>query len=386
MSYPIVFAYGFRTFFLLAPLWGAIALTLWTLILGGRVSVPALTPAQWHGHEMLFGFTMAAAGGFFLTASTHWCNRPPLAGWRLAALAATWLAGRLAVWFADTLAPWLVAAIDLTYPVALGVYVSSVLLRFGQPRERVLPPVFAAFVVADLLFHAGNMGLLADGASLAYTLFLGAVAFKIAVIAGRIIPTFMEGWAAANTVSARFPRRPWLEWGALVAIAAFTLAALIAPQGELTGMLALLAGALNLARLAQWQGWRAWADPLLLVLHLGYGWVGVGLALHAAAALPATTVLHGLAAGAIGTWALALMSRASLGHTGRALKSPWWMVPAYAAVIVGAVLRLLDGVAAPAALPALYAASAGLWSLGFLIYLAGYARWLVAPRADGKPG
>ena len=280
MTRPTVLAYGFRTFFLLAPAWGAVALTLWTLMLAGRIDGPALPAAQWHGHEMLFGFTMAAAAGFFMTAITHWCSRPPLAGTRLAATAALWAAGRAAVWWAGSLPPLLVAAVDVAFPVALGFYVSTVLLRHGQPRDRVLPPVFLAFVVADLLFHAEWLGWLEDGAAVGWRLFLAAVAFKIAEVGGRIIPTFMEAWLPARDLPKELVRRrPALDVAAKLSIVAYAAAELAAPGSAAADVLALLAATVNAVRLADWRGWMSWRDPLMAVLHLAYAWVIVGLAL-----------------------------------------------------------------------------------------------------------
>ncbi len=395
MSRLVVLSYGFRTFFLLAPVWAALSLAAWVLMLGGHLPAPALPAGQWHAHEMLFGFTLAAAAGFFLTASTHWCNRPPLAGGRLAALAALWAAGRVAIALWGVLPPLLVAAVDLAFPLVLGAILSNTLLRHGQQRERLLPPVFLTFVLADLAFHAEWLGWLEGGAALGGRLFLAAVAFKIAVIAARIIPTFMEAWLPAHgRTDVTVRRAPSLEAAARWSIVAFGLADALAPQGSAIPMGAVavtawVAAALNLVCLVGWQGWRCGRDPLMAVLHLGYLWVCVGLALKGAAVLgagPVPALAHGIAAGAIGTWVLALMSRASLGHTGRPLKAAWWMVPAYGAVVAGAVLRLAEGWAPAPWSPALLAASAAAWAAGFLIFVGGYGPWLLRPRVDGKPG
>ena len=391
MARPVVLAYGFRTFFLLAPAWGVLALTLWTLMLGGRMAGPALPAAQWHSHEMLFGFVMATAGGFFLTAITHWCNRPPLAGARLAGLAGLWLAGRVAIWFWGALPPVTVAVIDLAYPVAFALFASTELLRHGQKRDRILPVIFAVFIVANLMFHAEWLGWLEDGAAMGGRLFLAAVALKIGEVAGRIIPTFTETWAEKHGLNPALVRRvPWLNHATQTAVAAFVPLYTLWPEGWATAGVAMVAAVLTAWRLWGWQGWRTWRDPLLAVLHLGYWWIAIGFALVAVQAMAPSplpsALLHGLAAGAIGTWALALMSRASLGHTGRPPKVAWWMVPAYGAVVAGSVVRLSEPWVAATAVPAVLAAAAGLWSLGYLVFLAGYGRWLISPRVDGKPG
>ena len=84
----------------------------------------------------------------------------------------------------------------------------------------------------------------------------------------------------------------------------------------------LLAGAVfNLWRLLRWRGSATIAEPLLLILHIGYAWLVLGCALLGLsmldADLPRSAAIHALTAGAIGTMILAVMTRATRGHTGR---------------------------------------------------------------------
>ena len=75
---PALFDQGFRPFFLLAAIWGPVALVLWLSMLAGALELPtAFDPVAWHVHEMLFGFVAAAIGGFLLTAIPNWTGRLP---------------------------------------------------------------------------------------------------------------------------------------------------------------------------------------------------------------------------------------------------------------------------------------------------------------------
>src|SRR6185369_10759940 len=113
-------------------------------------------------------------------------------------------------------------------------------------------------------------------------------------------------------------------------------------------------GALLAVRLSRWRGWLTLAEPIVAVLHIGYGWLALALILLGSSALlsdPALGIaaLHALSSGAVGTMTLAVMTRASLAHTGRTIVADRWTVAIYAFVTIGALFR----VAAPL-LPALY--------------------------------
>ena len=159
------------------------------------------------------------------------------------------------------------------------------------------------------------------------------------------------------------------------------LAWILAPQDWFSGALLLTAGALHTVRLARWKGWRTCAEPLVLVLHAGYAWVPValilmGLGVLLPAIVPASAALHALTAGAMGTMTLAVMTRASLGHTGRERTADIWTSLIYLLVIAGALVRTL----APILLgtlqyPALGMAAA-LWSSAFALFAIRYGKML----------
>jgi uncharacterized protein involved in response to NO len=155
-------------------------------------------------------------------------------------------------------------------------------------------------------------------------------------------------------------------------------------------VVAIAAALLNGWRLYGWQGSRTLRQPILWVLHLGYLWLVIGLAwrgvVELTGVLPATDALHGLAIGAIGTMTLAVMSRATLGHTGRPLQAPGLVVAAYVLVSAAAILRLAAPLApAGSALPLLVMSGAA-WSLAFAAFAIRLGPILLRPRPDGRPG
>ena len=117
-----------------------------------------------------------------------------------------------------------------------------------------------------------------------------------------------------------------------------------APQGRLASILAIAGGLAAAARLSRWRGLATVREPLLFVLHVGYAWVAIGLALVGINGLlgfaPPGAPVHALTVGAIGTMTLAVMTRASLGHTGRPLVAGAGTIAIYALVTLAALLRV----------------------------------------------
>lgn len=183
---------------------------------------------------------------------------------------------------------------------------------------------------------------------------------------------------------------PRLEAVALAAVVAVVVADLAAPNTRVAGALAAVAAAVLAANLARWEGRRAVGMPIVFVLHVGYGWVVVALALKAAFLLGqaawAANCLHALTAGAFGTMILAVTTRVALGHTGRPLVVRRPIVAAYALVVLGAVVRVWGAWALPLAYVHVLATSMILWSAAYLLFLAIYLPILIGPRADAGGG
>lgn len=383
---PALFSAGFRPFFLGGALYAGLAVPAWLLLLRGSLAAgPLLDPLSWHAHEMVFGYLAAIIGGFLLTAIPNWTGRLPVMGAPLAFLAALWLAGRLgtATLLAGLLSPVQAAVLDLAYPFALTAVAFREVASGRNWRNLPVVCLVGTFAAADLLFHLANVRDLFDP-MLAIRAALGVTAMLISLIGGRITPSFTRNWLAKNGAD-RFPA-PFdrVDKAALVLTGVALVGWLLTPTGTVAGALLLLAAMLQAVRLGRWCGHRTVREPLVLILHVGYGWLVVALfAMAAAAFAPAAfdprAALHALTAGAIGTMTMAVMTRATLGHTGRALVADRGTQVIYLLVNAGALLR----VAAPC-LPVDYIAvvslSGILWSASFLFFAIRYGAYLVAPR------
>jgi uncharacterized protein involved in response to NO len=383
-----LFAYGFRPFFLLAGLYGALAVPLWLGFYTGWIGLEAaLPPTLWHGHEMLFGYGAAVLAGFLLTATPGWAGTAPVRGPALAGLSALWLAGRLGMALGAQV-PGLAAAIDLAFLPALMVAISPA-LQSAARRNLVFLPMLAALTSANLATHLEALGALAGIGSRPLVAALDLFVVMIGLMGGRIVPVFTANALKARGQPASVRTSALLDRLAIASLVAVLLADLIgAPL--LAGTVALLAALLNGLRMTGWATTRILREPLLWVLHLGYVWLVAGLAWKGLMTLlsfaPPSEGLHGLAVGAIGTMTLAVMTRAALGHTGRSLRAPAPIVASYALVSAAALIRVA-GPLLPSELylPALLV-SGLLWTLAFAIFSGIYLPALVHPRVDGKPG
>lgn len=372
---------GYRPMFLLAAVAAIVTVGRTALALQG-VAVPAGNPFVWHGHEMLFGYVAAVIAGFLLTAVPNWTGSATPAGAPLALLAALWLAARAGLWSGDP-AAWAVAA-DLAFLPAAALIAARPMLRGGRARHWL--PVGVVLLIAALngAWHLaaalGQPALMSR--MLAATTML--IALLVAVIGGRITPAFTRNALHRRGVAA-LPRGADLRDTLAIGLsAAVVIAELVLPAA--TAALALAAAALHAARLYGWRGLQTLRDPLLLALHVGYGWLAAGYAIRAMALLgpqwSGAWALHGLLVGAIGTMTLAMMARVSLGHSGRPLRAGIVLTLAFCLVQGAAVVRLLDFWLGPDA----WRVAGTLWTAAFAVFLVRCAPMLLRPRVDAARG
>lgn len=384
-----LFAYGFRPFFLFAGLFALLAAPAWVAMVRAGATPFAGLPGQiWHGHEMLYGFVIAALAGFLLTAVPSWTGARGFGGWPLAAVACTWLLGRIALSLVTVLPLWVCVAIDLAFLPALAVLLAPPLVR-SRNRNTPLLAVLVALWVTDAAVWVGILGRDYPLASHSLRAGIDVMLLVLTLIGGRIVPSFTSSTLARQGRRPALSKPEWLERAVIAAMAAVLLIDLWRPDGAAAGWVAALAALLQAARLAGWRSLRTRGEPILWVLHVGYAWLPLGLALKAAwllAGVPwAAYWLHALTMGAFATMILAVMTRAALGHTGRPIVAGGALAGAYALITLAAAVRVFGPVLYPSYL-AVLGASAALWSAAFAIYLLIYAPILILPRADGKPG
>ena len=380
------FRFGFRPFFLGAGVWALVAVAIWLAAFRALISIPtAFDPVAWHVHEMIFGFVAAAIAGFLLTAVPNWTGRMPIRGVLLAALFALWVIGRVAVLASGLIGAGVAAAIDLAFLALLLALLAREIVAARNWRNVPITIVLAALLLANVLIHAETVGHASTG-PLGQRLGIAVVVLLINLVGGRIIPSFTANWLKKRG-EARLPAgHDVLDGGALAVVLVALAAWVAAPESFAAGVTLIAAGVLAFIRLARWRGHRTLSEPLLWSLHLGFAWVPVGLLLTGTSlvvpGLPATAGIHALTAGAMGSMTLAVMTRATLGHTGRALAADRWTAAIYLFVATAAVLRIAASLLAEAYLPLLWAAGVA-WIAAFGIFAVRYGRLLVTsePRA-----
>ena len=348
---PAILTFGFRPFFFTATVWAALAMALWVPMLSGHLMVPtAFDPVSWHAHEFLFGYLGAVIAGFLLTAVPNWTGRLPIVGWRLGVLAGLWLMGRVAVAISGSVPAVLVALADLAFQAVFALLIAREIAAGKNWRNLIVLAMLGVFILGNALFHweAAKGDYAAQGYGL--RLGLGAGIMMIAVIGGRIVPSFTRNWLVKRRSTA-LPVPPMQPFDK-VALAALLVALglwVLLPLGTPSGLALVLAGVLHALRLARWAGHRTFAEPLVTVLHAGYAFVPLGaLALAVEILAPGSFGMAGAQhfwmAGAIGLMTLAVMTRATLGHTGQNLTAGAGTVIIYLALILSVFARVAGGV------------------------------------------
>lgn len=392
----MLFSFGFRPFFLAAGLYAVLAMAAWLawIALRAATAMPAfMTIAEplhlWHAHEMVFGYGAAAAGGFLLTAVPSWTGTSALNGWRLGSIFGLWLLGRVAMWFTAGLPPLVPAVLDIAFLPVLGILLARKLAVRPKKQNFVFLGLVAMLIASNVIFHLGRLNILKDGMSDGTLLGLGSLVVMITVIGGRVVPGFTRNVLVRRGIEDRLPRSfGFLDRGAIISVLLFFLLQWLDAPGLLVGAVALIGAIVNGARLYLWRGLSAANDPILLVLHVGYGWIAAGLALAAAAllfnAISDVAALHAFSIGAVGTMTLAIMSRAALGHTGRALVAPRPVVLSYILISLAALLRVFGPGLAPGSYEEIMIASGLMWIAAFALYSIVFAPILLGPRLQDR--
>jgi len=387
-SGAVILQAGFRPFFLAAAIWAALAVPLWLAAYAEGLILPtALDPVVWHAHEMIYGFAAAVVAGFLLTAIPNWTSRLPLQGTPLALLLLLWAIGRLGVLFAAKLGAPAATAADLCFPAIFLTVVAREIVAGKNWRNLPMVAALALLLAGNLLVHLGALGI-ADTGSLGNRLGLATLLMLISLVGGRIVPSFTRNWLTkAHPDIAPPARNGHFDLCALIVTGIALLLWVIDPNGTMASWSLIGAGGVSLLRLARWRGARTIAEPLLAILHIGYGWLGVGLLLLGADRLfdvvGASGALHALTVGAIGAMTLAVMTRASLGHTGRPLSAGPGTKAIYVLVTIASVLRILSPFAGGRTELVLWLAGFA-WTGAFGLFAILYGRVLTGPRVpDG---
>ena len=379
---PAILSYGFRPFFLAAGTFALLSMPVWlgALTFGWEVGGATYGPLAWHAHEMLFGYTVAALAGFMLTAIPNWTGRLPVSGFPLLGLILTWLAGRLAMLQPELLGLYPAAAIDAAFLPLLAAIAGREIVAGRNWKNLKILGALVGLGAVDLTFHA----LVLTGGDAAVALRAGVALFVVLVglVGGRIIPSFTRNWLV-KAGSSMLP----VPFGRFDLIAMLTLVAALIAWTALPGSLpaaglAALAAVLHLARLWRWRGAGTIDELMVLVLHLAYLFIPIGLAgivLEAIGLLSRASVLHIFTVGVIGLTTLAVMTRASRGHTGRKLEASLPTSASYLALLLAAVLRPLAELL-PVHYHLILEVAGTAWIVAFTLFVCEYGPMLVRAK------
>jgi uncharacterized protein involved in response to NO len=387
-SGPALLTYGFRPFFLGGALWAALAMALWLAMLTGMLTLPtAFDAVSWHAHELLFGYLGAVVAGFLLTAVPNWTGRLPIVGWPLAALAGLWVLGRAAILTSVFWPALFVAAADLAFLLVLAGVIAREIVVGRNWRNLIVLTMLAALILGNAVFH-WEAAVGADAAQgFGLRIGLGAGIMMIAVIGGRIVPSFTRNWLVKHG-EGRLPVPPMQIFdkiALIVLVAALTLW-IVTPQEAIAGAALIVAGILHAVRLARWAGERSRPEPLLWILHVGYAFLPLGaLTIGIAALWPdrisPSGAQHLWMAGGIGVMTLAVMTRATLGHAGRPLTAGRGTTVLYLLMILATAVRVLAE-PLPEMAPLLWRLSAFAWITAYVGFALLYGDILLRRRPD----
>lgn len=380
---PAIFSYGFRPFFLSAALFAGAVVPVWILTLAGFSDFVFFLPSRdWHVHEMLFGFLPAVITGFLLTAIPNWTDRPPIKGIGLTGLWLLWLAGRLLL-----LIPWVTPLLAVIVDAAFLAVVSSLVWREIAAAKRwfhiPVGVLISLYAFSNISFSILSMsGLPTD---LPERMAISVMMVLLALIGGRVTPNFTGEFLSQLGEPRQPPPFSRFDVLSLALIAVAAVVWTIQPQTFTTGWILLAAGVINLGRLLRWYGWLTWREPLVLVLHLGYGWLVIALLALGCSiiglGLDTAEAVHALTTGAVGVMTLAVMTRASLGHTGRPRHAGSLTVVIYILVTLGALLRVL-GPSTGFPTITVFGVATLCWCGAYLLFAAVYGPFLIRPSLD----
>lgn len=382
-----VFRLAFRPFFLAGTLFAVISILLWGLILSGKISMPSMLPAaMWHAHEMLFGFAGAIILGFLLTAVQNWTGYPGLKGTKLAIIFFIWLAARIAMFVLPAEFFWLTMLLELSWMPLAAIALGIAVIHAKQWRNLFFIPLLVVMSILNAISLWGftSYDYIASQNAIWSMLFL--VFFIIAVMGGRVIPFF----TCKGTNTSKVLPITALEYTALVPILALAVLAWFPEQSEISAVVSIIAGIANTIRVIRWKPILTLPVPLLWSLHLSYLMLSTGLLFYALAlfipSLNAITMIHLTAIGGFSGIILAMISRVSLGHTGRSLTPSKWMSVAFVFIAIAALVRAFLPMLIPNLPLMTYWISILCWSIAFILFILCYAKMLVSARLDKRPG
>lgn len=380
---PAFWSYGFRPFFFSAALFASVAIPAWVLLIAEVYDMEGIFPLRiWHVHEMVFGFLPCVITGFLLTAMPNWTERSPMRGVPLMLLLTLWVGGRLVISI-PLFSPLISAIVDGAFLVVVAGVVWREIIAAKAWNRLPMGVLISLYAYANLLFH--GLWMTDAAVEVAVRMALTLIMVLLALIGGKITPGFTEDILSEDGI----PKQPApfspFDGLSIIFLGVVGVAWMISPEAKGVGYAFVFAGMFHLFRLSRWYGWLTWREPLVLILHVGYGWLAMSFLILGGAILRIGVhqedALHALTTGAVGVMTLAVMTRASLGHTGRTKHAGLLTVIIYLLVNLGAMLRVF-GPSLDLSGDHSLTLAAGCWSGAYLLFAVGYGHILFGPNLE----
>jgi len=386
-----LFRLGFRPFFFSGALFSVIALVLWILILKGVAPLqPFGSGYWWHIHEMVFGFACAIVAGFLLTAVKNWTGSRGIYGIKLIMLFTVWLTGRLVMLFPELLGNNLSSLIDLSFIPLTTFFVAQPIIKVKQYRNLFFIPLLTLFTLANLemhlaIYYPNSVSVTISGYSSVML-----IIFLMSVMAGRVLPMFTANGTGTQKVMPIKSLEIVTNGSLALAMFSLVLQPLIGFNKTVFAIILIIAAIAQAMRWFRLRPWITLGVPLLWSFHFAILFVWFGLLILGLSYLQVEVavnhVWHLLTIGGIGGIILAMISRVSLGHTGRSLEPPKVMSLAFFMISLAALIRVFGPLLAPEKTLIFYDISAFCWIIAFGAFVIKYGPMLWSARADNHPG
>ncbi|ABM02483.1 Heme/copper membrane protein of NnrS family protein [Psychromonas ingrahamii 37] len=376
------FEFAFRPFFLLASLFSIFSLLVWNGILTGNIALNLYGgPLWWHMHEMLFAFVAAIIVGFLLTAVQNWTGVRGLHGKGLLLIVALWLTARVLFFFPNSLSHSLIAIVDIAFLPVAAIILAYPIVSVKLWRNLLFIPILLIMAATNAMMHysiiSQNLQLMGTASSAMILL----VTLMMCIMGGRVFPMF----TANGTKTARVMSIAWLEKLVIgsTLLAVLTSFNFIPLPSILIAVIFFVAASANALRVFRWKSWVTFKTPLVWSLHLSYWCIAIGLLMIGLSEITASVshsqAIHTLTIGAMASMILAMISRVSLGHTGRNMVVGKVMTMAFIALILAFIMRVF-GSYWVANYSHVISIAIGFWVIGYGCFVALYFPILTKPR------
>jgi uncharacterized protein involved in response to NO len=385
---PPVLRLGFRPFFLAAGVFAVLSMAIWmaSYVYAIEFTFSGISPNLWHAHEMMFGYVMAVVAGFLLTAIKNWTGEEVLRGKPLAFLFMLWLIARVLP-LTGFMMLEILAVLDVAFLFFLGVACLRPVLKVKQFKQIGIISKIFLLMLCNVAFYLGIFGVLAEGVQWGLYSALYMIMALIFAMLRRVMPMFIKNGVDGDV---ELTNRAWVDYSSLVLLVCLWISDVFTGYDIATAVFAVLLTLVHTLRLAGWYTSKVWSKSLVWILVVAYSSFILGFALKAlsiTSGISPFLSVHAYTVGGIGMLTIGMMSRVSLGHTGRSVFEPpaivFW---SFAALLLGVVYRVVF----PLFNMELYIYWVGIsqvfWIISFAVFVYVYAPMLLSARVDGRDG